>query len=480
VDHHTTKLRIVNGMLQARQRGHGRVGLFLAHEGVPRSTGYRWKQEVEWWLVEGPQEVERLGRKLDEQDGAFKRSAAALDFGELREPARERAFVVTAAVLGNSDTEVAHLLALAGGRRLSHQTIHRIIEEASAQARAAFERWFAGVGCVAAADEIFLGQQPLLLMVEPLSLLISGAVLADGRGAEDWEPVFAAMAVLERVVADRGQGIAAAAMQAGVERGADLWHLLHQGQRRLAALESACYRKIEGACGDASKSKACAAALAEFDRLDGLLRRVRRAFDYTTPAGRPNTASRARKEVAEALEAMGHSEEGRRLAVALCGLRDPRAFAHLEVLEAGLAPLRLEQVGPDRETALARLVAETVAWRRNDKTPGCELAKASSGSLADRVELAVLRVADLAVRASSSVEGVNARVRLVQVARKRLSEDFIHLLAVYHNLKPFGRGSVRAGSTPAQLAGVELPTEDWLALLDLTAEAPGQAAVQAA
>jgi hypothetical protein len=467
-------------MVQARQRGHGRVGAFLEYAGVPRSTGYRWKQEVEWWLVDGPQEVERLRRELDEERGAFARSAAAVGFGDLREPARERAFVVTAAVLGNSDTEVAQLLALAGGRGLSHQTIHRIVGEASARARRAFEGHFAGVGEVAAADEVFLGHRPLLLMVEPRSLLISGAVLAERRRAEDWEPVFAAMEALERVVADRGQGIAAAAKEAGVERGADLWHLLARGRRWLGSFETACHRKLESAYADGSKAKACEAALGEFDFLKALFGRIHVAFDYTTPEGRLNTAAWARSVVEEALAAMGQTEKGRRLAVELCGLRDPRAFAHLEVLEAGLGRLGLEHVGPDRKAALARLVAETVAWRRHDKTPVHELAQASNESLADRVELAVLGVVDLAVRSSSAVEGVNARVRLVQVARKRLSEDFIYLLAVYHNLKPFGRGSVRVGRTPAELAGVELPTEDWLVLLDLTADAAGQAAADAA
>ena len=480
MDDHTHKLRIVNGMVQARRHGHGRVGMFLEHEGVPRSTAYRWKQEVAWWLTEGPQEMERLRRALYEGRRAFERSAAATAFGGLRDPARERAFVVTAAVLGNSDTEVAHLLALAGGRRLSHQTIHRIIAEASSSARRAFARWFAGVGTVAAADEVFLGQRPLLLMVEPLSLLISGAVLAERRRAEDWTPVFAAMEALERTVADGAKGLAGAAKEAGVDQGADLWHLVRHGRQRLAALESACYRKLEGAYRDGSKMEACEAALEEFDRLEALFGRLRTAFDLTTPEGAVNTAARARAVVDEALEAMGRSEPGRRLAVALAGVRGLRAFAHLEVLEAGLAPLALEQVGPARQAELARLVAETVAWRRRDKTPAHELARASTGSLDDRAELAVLRVVDLAVRSSSAVEGVNARVRLVQVARKRLSSDFIHLLAVYHNLKPFGRGSVRAGRTPAQLAGVELPTEHWLELLDLVVAPAGQAAPHAA
>jgi hypothetical protein len=97
------------------------------------------------------------------------------------------------------------------------------------------------------------------------------------------------------------------------------------------------------------------------------------------------------------------------------------------------------------------------------------LAQASTGTVADEVELTVLRALDAAIRSSSSVECVNSRVRPVQAARKRLSEDFIYLLAVYHNMRPFGRGSVRQGHTPAELAGIQLPTRDWIELLDLVA-----------
>jgi len=97
--------------------------------------------------------------------------------------------------------------------------------------------------------------------------------------------------------------------------------------------------------------------------------------------------------------------------------------------------------------------------------------------VAVEVELAVIEAVDRAVRSSSAVECVNSRVRLVQVARKRLGEDFLYLLAVYHNLHTFGRGSVREGRTPAELAGLDLPTTDWIELLDLEApEAAGSSA----
>ena len=54
-------------------------------------------------------------------------------------------------------------------------------------------------------------------------------------------------------------------------------------------------------------------------------------------------------------------------------------------------------------------------------------------------------------------------------------------LAVHHNLKAFGRGSVRSGKSPAQLAGLALPTDDWTELLDLVAaESPGEPGAKAA
>ena len=497
------KLEIVNGALQARRRGHGQVKRFLEFKDEARSNLYRWEGEIKWLLEEGHSELGRLRRALDEREAALAALAEHKPPGDLRDPKRERAFVLTAAVEGNSDGQVATLLPLGGGRTLSHQTIHRILKEAGAQAHQAFARYFAGVGKVGAFDEIYLGGDPLLLAIEVVSLLISGLRLADGRSAEDWKPVFALMRELERGAADGAKGLAKAARNRKVPMQADMFHLLMHARAWLGRYQEKCEKKMEAelqakealeltrAKGNEadtaapqelyeSARQACDAELGEWCRLADLFRRVEQAFDYTTPDGKLNTAARAHGIVTEVLKEMEQTEKGRQLAVKLCGVRDPLAFAHLAYLETALRPLRLEQVGPDRERRLARLVAQTVAWRHKDKTPVHELAGASNGSLADRVELKLIDALDVAVRASSAVECVNARVRPVQVARKRLGEDFIYLLAVYHNMKPFGRGSVRAGRTPAELAGIKLPTDDWIELLDLTAKDQQDRAAQAA
>jgi hypothetical protein len=222
-------------------------------------------------------------------------------------------------------------------------------------------------------------------------------------------------------------------------------------------------------------------AVGEWVRLSDLWVLARRAFDLVAPEGRPNTPRAAQAAFRAALAEMERTAEGMALAAKLKPLRAARFYAHLGVLAERLGGLRLEEVGPGRETPLGRLVAATVAWRRRDKDPVSVLRAASTGSLADQVELDVIEAVDLAVRSSSAVECVNSRIRLVQVARKRLGEDFVYLLAIYHNMHPFGRGSVRAGKTPAELAGIKLPTSDWIELLDLVvAEVPAANGSEAA
>jgi hypothetical protein len=500
----SVRVDVVNGIWAARRRGHGQVGAFVERTGVPRSSAYRWAGEFEALLENGPQELKELRRECEvlRREVLLLRELPRRAVRMSRE--EQRRFILKAAVVGTSDEDIASLLDAAGGPRLSHQAMHRELAQASAVARVAFEQHFAGVGNVAAADEIFLGESPLLLMVAPLSLLISGLRLGEACTAEAWEPVFAQMKSLEGFGGDGGSALGKAGADAGVPLHADMFHLLRPARTQLASLERKCkaqakkLAKAEKARqqarrdGDTHATRSAGShrghvrhatekLLDEYCRLGDLLETVEGAFDWTTPEGKVRTASEARALVDKAAKEMKKTAEGRRLAKEVaCVQRCKGAFRHLEVLEEGLKMLKLEQVGPDREHALGKLVAETVAWRRVDKDSVSVLEEASSGSLKDEIEISVIKLVDRAIRSSSYVECVNSRIRLVQVARKRLSADFVYLLAVYHNMKPFGRGSVRQGKSPAELARIKLPTDDWLELLELTAKELGQRQAQAA
>ncbi|MBM4036387.1 MAG: hypothetical protein FJ291_32020 [Planctomycetes bacterium] len=485
-----TPWEVVNGMWSARQRGHGWVSTYLRQVGVPRSTGYRWEGELRWLAEFGAGELERVRAECVRLRAEVACGEAERSVEASASRARERALILEAAVLGTSDTEIARLVWTALGRAVSHETVNAVIAEASRRAPEVFARHFAGVGRVGAADEIFLGRTPLLLVVEPGSLLVSGLGLGDRRTAAEWEPVFATMEDLERCACDGGTGVNAAARAAGLDVQGDLFHGLRDAEAWLSRFTATCDKRLaveenaravlkaaterkqrQDAASRHQRTVAEAdAALAEWVRLSDLWTQARGAFDLVTPEGRLNTPASAQATLRTALAAMERTPEGLSLSGKLKPVKDPRFFAHLRTLERDLSRLGLDQVGPEREAALGRLVAETVAWRRRDKDPVSFLRAASTGSLADETELAVIEAVDRAVRSSSSVECVNSRIRLVQVARKRLGEDFLYLLAVYHNMHSFGRGSVREGNTPAELAGIVLPTSDWIELLDYDAD----------
>jgi len=465
----------------------------LEQLGVARSSGYRWEREVRQWVACGVSRREARAAALAGLRGEvaeMRREAGAREEMNRRQELR---FVLHAVVVGTSDTETALLLKEAGGRSLSHTTIGDMVASASVVASVAYQQYFEGFGRTAAADEIYLGGKPLLLMGEPLSLLVTGARLCAGRGGKDWEPVFRRMRDLAACGADGGPGIHAAAKEEGVPVHGDMFHLLGPGRLRLAGLVRRCEGKeaeAERAAQKVAKARfrgdlrsqrsamtrgrharqAAGRLLEAYCQLHDLFGEVEGTFDYRRPDGRLQSAAEARATVARVLDAMSKTPEGRLLARELAPLRQPGAMRFHEVLEDQLRPLGLEQVGPDRKARLARLVADTLTWRRRNKCAVSDLEAASNGSLADAVEIAVVKAVDLALRSSSAVECINSRVRLVQVARKRLSGDFICLLAVYHNMRPFGRGSVREGHTAAELAGVQPPTSDWIELLEMTAK----------
>ena len=483
-----TKVRVVNALCANEGRyGYGPLCGYLRREGVPRSTAYAWKKRFRWLVLYGGMAMARLEREVRELRVDNQALRLASEREQQADRDRVRRFILEAAVRINSESDIACLVEVAFGKGLSHQTVHRQIKEAGAKARVAFKQHFEGRGQQGAADEIFLGSSPLLLVVHPRSLGITGLRLAQGRTGQDWEPVLAGMEELEYLTSDEARGLGKGAQQAGKRRGSDMFHLLRGGGAELARQERACYGKMEQeyqalrkkgeaegqgklrardrARADYNRARrACEQALSEYDRLAGLFVQMRNAFEYLDEDGHVNTPARARRQVDEALAAMGTTPEGQRLCAKLKGLKGLATFVFLEVLQEGLGVLGLEQIGPDREKRLGRLVRHVLNWRRTHKEtyldPDPDL-----GS--PKLQQQVLECVDRAVRASSSVECVNGRIRVAQVVKKHFGEDSVYLLAIHHNMSPFGRGSVRVGKSPAELMGLDLPTNDWIELLDM-------------
>jgi hypothetical protein len=68
-------------------------------------------------------------------------------------------------------------------------------------------------------------------------------------------------------------------------------------------------------------------------------------------------------------------------------------------------------------------------------------------------------------RASSLVECYNSILRPIQQVKKQVTQEFLWLKALHHNMKSFRQGR-RKGKSPFQLLGVDLGNQDWIRLME--------------
>ncbi len=97
---------------------------------------------------------------------------------------------------------------------------------------------------------------------------------------------------------------------------------------------------------------------------------------------------------------------------------------------------------------------QTLCWLQTQALPR---------ALAQRYQ-AVDPILSLVVRASSLVESINSILRLYQLNKKHVREEFFYLCAVYVNLHPF-RAGVRRGRSPLELLGMVPVGTNWLDVL---------------
>ena len=162
--------------------------------------------------------------------------------------AKQHEFTVTATAMGLSLNQVLVLLALILGEqaRPGRSTIQRWIK-AAGHAAGRVLKYLDGqckalvlVGCL---DEIFFHRRPVLVGVEPASMVWFLGQKADDRTGATWSKALHDLTALEYVLADAGTGLQAgiAAVpqqrqkdgQPALENGLDVFHTTQEAQRVL-------------------------------------------------------------------------------------------------------------------------------------------------------------------------------------------------------------------------------------------------------
>jgi hypothetical protein len=421
---------------------------------------------------------------------------------------RER-FVVTAAAMGLSLSQIGALLAIVVGAVAcpSRSALHRVVQAAGRRAGRVLEALdrrchaLILVGCL---DEIFFHGRPVLVGVEPASLTWFLGRRAGDRTGATWHEALRPWAALEYVVADAGKGL-----QGGVallqrdrrhrgrtvpENGLDVFHTAREARQVLArqwhrverlweeaeaaeARAGRAGRQGQDRRGPAAVARAAwkraVAAFAAYDLGAAGWERAHRALAVFGPDGRLNDRARARQEIAAALPT-------------LCGGEWSKVRGLLGA-EASLTFLdrlhhHLEQAEPDAglRAALVRLW-----WLRRRRPRGAQAGAGGCDHVAHLVQMAVCRGLSASwaasyrrvsrvlwgvVRASSAVECMNSVLRMHQSRHRTVTQGMLDLKRLYWNCRAFRDGK-RRGRSPYQHLGLSLGRYDFWGVLGMELEA---------
>ena len=352
----------------------------------------------------------------------------------------------------------------------------------------------------AAIDELFRHRQPILCVIDPRTLLATVPEAAENRKGETWQAVLKQYPNLEFVVSDQASGLRKGVNSCGQEiaHQYDVFHIKREIRRWLRSQEARCYEQMEKTeqarrlledprLGAGARIQASV----EYSQKAAALDERLLAFDWTEvivdyldesltayDARRHRIRSKAEAEalIDEVVELLRETKaiNTKPLIAVIEGAR-PGLFVFLKVVEEklGRIDVRWRHVRGCRRTAFNAIAC---AWHYHSRAHKSE--KAQSAYLTALVGLQywskrienfadvarqIYEALDQVVRASSAVECFNSLLRPYISVKKHLSQEFLALIALYHNTRPLKQ---RGNRTPLELAGVDLGDNDWVRLIE--------------
>lgn len=418
--------------------------------------------------------------------------------------AKQQEFAATATALGLSSSQIRQLMVILLGAKAApgRSTIHRWAQVAETAATRVLEqldrrcRELVLTGCL---DEIFFHGRPVLVGVEPHSMVWFLGKKAENRQASTWFTELQPWNSLGYVISDAGSGLQGglaqlqehqrATGQVPVDNGLDVFHpkqaaqqalrvtwtrverAWHQAEAADRALKRARWegrseRKLARQRGEAW-SKAVA-AFKSYEKIEAVWKRVATALDLFRPDGQLNDRAWAQEQVAWGLPRLKGSDWSKVRGY----LQSKEAFTFLDRLHNQLNQLSLS---PLLREALVHL------WwlRRQLPKKSVETAPAGYSHAAYLVQQVlcakldpnwresyrqVAAVLRRTVRASSVVECMNSVLRMHQARHRTVTQPMLDLKRLYWNTRVFRAGK-RKGHCPYEHLGLKLQSYDFWTLL---------------
>jgi hypothetical protein len=355
----------------------------------------------------------------------------------------------------------------------------------------------------ACADEIFFGQKPVLMVVEPESHCWLSGRLSPSRDGERWAKELELLPQLEHLVRDGGTGLQNGLARVNQARRQqerkpiteqlDHFHTLREGRRALRKTQHQAERAWSQAeeadknvarqdrHGQARTGYATQALLKwqkaeqafhQWESAERAFEQIRQALLPFTPEGDLNSSEAARRRVELSLQQLPgeHWDKFKRQ------VRRRETYAYLGRLQEAIETL---PVSAEVKEALV----QSEGIRHNPELVQGEGPKAapmrgvlvvlgvliaSAGEVGQQAVQTLRDALGCLGRASSCVEGLNSVVRMQQARHRKVTQEMLDLKRLYWNLRTFRTGR-RKKTSPYQRLGLPLPPDlSWWQLLQLT------------
>lgn len=489
---------------------YGAVTRQADERGVSRQRLYRESNDVVA-AIEGTahrQKIEELEQGVRDLQARVAELAQRLSLAVVVDEDKQAEFAATAQAEGVSLPVACRLLrVLLGKSNPSVAKMGRWTKAASDRATAllaVLDKHSRPLVQQAAADEIYVGGKPILMVVEQASLSWQSGRLAEHADGANWTQEFQRYPALTQVSRDAGTGLGKGLAtvngqrqqegQSAIGDQLDHFHTLREGNRALRITKLRVQRAMTTAdeaqtelarlerhgqsmAGHATHVAVCwrraEQCLDDWSHKEQAWQQVQEALRLYTPNGELNDRTIAEAQLAEVLPVLNGAEWAKTKRL----LRRAETFTFLDRVHEQMASVPVTRAVRDaavRSEGLRRHPellqgdsTQAAATRALALVWGLILAKAGiAGQAAIDGVRAILRQT---WRASSLVEGINSVVRMQQARHRRMTQGLLDLKRLYWNTREFRTGK-RKGKSPYEHLGLRTPKGTWWELLKLTPE----------
>lgn len=355
----------------------------------------------------------------------------------------------------------------------------------------------------AVADEIFIGNQPILITAEPKSSAILSIELAKDRTKERWSEHIAKIELSGKIeiiymVTDEGTGLRSAISDKDILWQPDTYHAIaHRLGKWVHILEARAYKKIaieyerKRVISSAktqkiinkrrynySKSrKSSIEAIEMYEDFLYLYANLIKEIQPFHSDGKIRDRDSARENIEVALELMKELENSH-INSQIKSIEKilPELLNYFESTKVAIAKCKKIGISDENITNL------TLVWqwkkalnkaKKEDRRKRAreeylfyqEYAKDSLGNSYEEVSELIFDELDNIVQASSIIENINSILRpYLDHSKNQITQEFLNLFAFYHNHRRYNDGK-RKGKTPMEILTNKKQDKDWVELL---------------